>query len=122
MARVVINKAEMKLFLDTSPGAQAALAASAKVVEQTVDELAPKGTSVWQGWRPSHDPVGPVWTHGWFKKSLRVRKYRDHWRVESTDKAAHIVEWGSVQNPPIAPFRRAIRRFHGIPEAPKGES
>jgi hypothetical protein len=122
MARVVINKPAMKLFLDTSPGAQAALAGSAKVALESVEEFSPLGVSRWRGWRPSHNPVGPVWRHGWFKKSLRVRKFRDHWRVESTDKAAHIIEWGGGETHPYAPFRRTIRRFHGITQPPRGES
>lgn len=112
--RVVINQPAMKLFLDTSPGAQAALAANAEVALKAVEEFSPEGTSVWRGWRPSLHPVGPVWSHGWFKKSLRLKKIRNHWRVESTEKGAHLVEWGSIQNHPYAPFRRMIRRFHGV--------
>lgn len=27
--------------------------------------------------------------------------------VTSTDRDAHIIEWGSVNNPPYAPFRKA---------------
>lgn len=29
--------------------------------------------------------------------------------VTSTDPDAHIIEWGSVNNPPYAPIRKAIR-------------
>ena len=113
MAKVVINKPAMLAFLNTNPGAQAGLATNAELTLKSVDEMSPTGTRMWQGWLPRTDPVGPIWSHGWFKKSLRLKKYRAHWRVESTDKSAHIVEWGSVTSAPYAPFRRTIRRFHG---------
>lgn len=29
--------------------------------------------------------------------------------VTSTDFAAHIIEWGSVNNPPFAPLRRGVQ-------------
>jgi hypothetical protein len=44
-----------------------------------------------------------------FADSLRVADDGDDVRVESTDPFAHIIEFGSVNNPPYAPLRRGVR-------------
>lgn len=57
----------------------------------------------------------PVET-GHFQGSVRVLPVERTSRgasitVDSTDFAAHLVEWGSVHNPPYAPFRKAAARL-----------
>jgi hypothetical protein len=44
-----------------------------------------------------------------FADSLRVADDGDDVRLESTDPFAHIIEFGSVNNPPYAPLRRGVR-------------
>jgi hypothetical protein len=56
-------------------------------------------------------------TSGYFVRHFRVRKYRYWYRLQNDDPFAHLVEWGSVNNPTYAPIRRAIRasRLRYIP-------
>lgn len=42
---------------------------------------------------------------GAFKRSLRASENR----VETTDPFGHIIEFGSVNNPPYAPLRTGVR-------------
>jgi len=51
--------------------------------------------------------AAPVGT-GAYRDSLRVVSDEDGWRLESTDIAAHLIEWGSANNPPWAPLRRGV--------------
>lgn len=46
---------------------------------------------------------------GYYKKHMGTRRFRDWYRVENTDPFAHLVEWGSKNNPAYAPIRTAIR-------------
>lgn len=47
---------------------------------------------------------------GRFRNSIRVDESGDVVRVKTTDPAGHLIEWGSVNNPPYAPFREGIAR------------
>lgn len=64
---------------------QAAMRATAAVVKESVDAAAPDRT-------------------GYYKRSLKVVGTS----VVSTDPFAHLVEWGSRNNPPYAPMRRGV--------------
>lgn len=46
---------------------------------------------------------------GHFRSSISTFNTPTEQGVRSTDIAAHIVEYGSVKNPPYAPFRRGAR-------------
>lgn len=46
---------------------------------------------------------------GYFARSLRTGKREETWALISTDFAAWIIEYGSKNNPPYAPFRRGLR-------------
>lgn len=105
--RVVINQAALAAWINTNAAAQAGLAATAKSYEEAVVQAAPVGTSLSYPWRR------PM-RHGLFKKSIKVRKFRHYFRVVSDDEFALMIEYGSQNNPPYAPFRRMLRRFGGI--------
>lgn len=53
--------------------------------------------------------VAPRGESGRYQRSIVVIDQGDTVAVASTDFAAHIVEWGSVNNPPYAPLRRGAR-------------
>jgi hypothetical protein len=113
---VIINPTAMQTWLETNPGALAALGTTSKAVERSVVQAAPVGVSLSWPWRR------PM-RHGLFKRSIRTTTFRTWFRVYSTDAFAHIVEWGSVKNPPYAPFRRTLRAFRGTvnPEKHTGD-
>jgi hypothetical protein len=46
---------------------------------------------------------------GHYDRSLRVVNEDGQVRLESTDIAAHLIEFGSVNNAPQAPMRRGFR-------------
>lgn len=46
---------------------------------------------------------------GDYDRSLRVTRVPDGVRLESTDVAAHLIEFGSVNNAAQAPMRRGFR-------------
>jgi hypothetical protein len=50
-------------------------------------------------------PVGPT---GDYKNSIEAGEDAISAFVTTKDFAGHIVEWGSVNNPPYAPIRRAV--------------
>ncbi len=52
--------------------------------------------------------ASPVET-GAFQDSIKTFDAGDHRGVMSDDPFAHLVEFGSVNNPPYAPFRRGVR-------------
>lgn len=90
--RFTLNRAGVEQVAQ-SPRAAAMLTAQAAVVAGTVASVAPRHT-------------------GDFAGSIRVAPARVVPRglavtVYSTDWAAHIVEFGSINNPAYAPFRRA---------------
>lgn len=35
-------------------------------------------------------------------------------RLLTTDPAGHIIEWGSINNPPYAPLRRAVEQIGAV--------
>lgn len=55
-------------------------------------------------------PIGETgdYIHG-FVVTLPAGSRAVRARVGNTDFAAHLIEWGSVNNPPYAPLRRGVR-------------
>jgi len=114
MAKVVIYAARMNAFLNTDPGAQAALAGTAEAVKEGVVTEGPYGVSLsWPKRKPGEPWIRRPMRHGRFKESIKVRRKRTHYRVVSFDPFAHLIEWGSAKNPVYAPFRKTLRRFGG---------
>ena len=74
--------------LERSPTIQTMKRREANKVRRTAQALAPRGTE-----------------H--YAKSLSVQEDGDQVAVVSTDIAAHLIEFGSVNNPVYAPLRRA---------------
>lgn len=105
MARVSVDRAAITKYFATDPGAQAALRVVAEQYKGVVEEASPVGTSAPWG------KFGGV--HGYFKRRFHVRGFRGGFRVYNRDAFAHLVEYGSVNNPAYAPFRRALRTFSG---------
>lgn len=64
----------------------AAMAQAAAAVVQIVKAAAPNVT-------------------GAYRRSVRAVEDR----IETTDPFGHIIEWGSVNNPPYAPLRNGVR-------------
>jgi hypothetical protein len=104
--KVVIDEKKLRKFLDTNAAAQVGLLKTALTVESAVKEAAPYGKSL--SW-----PWGNPIKHGWFRDSLHTRPFRGGYRVFSRDPFAHLIEFGSINNPTYAPFRRVIRAFKG---------
>jgi hypothetical protein len=75
--------------LAASPTMQTALSAAAVVIAGEIRRAAPIGQ-------------GPDAGH--YKRSIRSKGPV----VYSTDPFAHLVEWGSVNNPAYAPLRRGV--------------
>lgn len=48
-------------------------------------------------------------THGDYAESIEVVEDNGEVFVNSTDPFAHLIEFGSVNNPPYAPLRRGVR-------------
>jgi hypothetical protein len=117
MARVVIHKAAMNTFLYTNPGARGALKGTAEAVEATLKAEAPVGTSLSWPKRVKGEPwIRRPMRHGRFRDSIRTKQWRRHYRVESTDPFALMIEMGTRNNPPYAPFRRVLRMYGGTPD------
>jgi hypothetical protein len=53
--------------------------------------------------------VAPVGATGAYQRSIRVGEEGDVVAVTSSDAFAHLVEFGSVNNPAYAPLRRGAR-------------
>ena len=122
MAKVVIYAARMNAFLNTDPGAQAALAGTAEAVKEGVVTEGPYGVSLsWPKRIPGEPWIRRPMRHGRFKESVKRRKIRQFYRIVSFDAFAHLIEWGSVNNPAYAPFRKTLRKFGGT-ETVKDES
>lgn len=114
MAKVVIYPARMRQFLYTDPGAQAAIMGVADAVKEGVVAEAPYGVSLsWPKRIPGEPWIRRPMRHGRFKESVKRRKIRQFYRIISFDQFAHIVEWGSITNPPYAPFRKTLHKFGG---------
>jgi hypothetical protein len=113
--RVVINPAALNAFFQSDPGAQAGLAATSEAVKAGVVQAGPYGRSLsWPKRIPGERWVRRPMKHGRFKASIEARRFRHYYRVVSTDPFAHLIEWGSINNPAYAPFRRTLRRFKGV--------
>jgi hypothetical protein len=104
--KVVIDEKKLRNWLDTNSGARLGLQKTALTVEAAVKEAAPVGKSL--SW-----PWGNPIRHGWFRDSLHTRPFRGGYRIYSSDPFAHIVEYGSVNSPTYAPFRRVVQAFKG---------
>lgn len=77
--------------LDALPGSIAKRTVAAKQVKNFAIGLAPRGVS--DNYAASIDVV---------QQGQKVY-------VRTNDFAGHMVEWGSANNPPYAPIRRAVR-------------
>lgn len=122
MAKVVIYAGRMREFLYTDPGAQAAIMGVADAVQESVKSEAPHGVSLsWPKRIPGEPWIRRPMRHGRFKESVKRRKIRQFYRIVSFDAFAHLIEWGSVNNPAYAPFRKTLRKFGGT-ETVKDES
>jgi hypothetical protein len=73
--------------LAAAPAVQAAMAAAAREISRQAAQLAPVGDT------------------GRYKRSLKAKGPVAY----SDDPFAHLVEFGSVNNPAYAPLRRAVR-------------
>lgn len=103
--KVVVDRSAMTKQLAVDPTAQAFLGQVAESYKGVVEQAAPVGRSLGRRGQPIK--------HGAYKRSIKVRKFRNGYRVYSTDAFSHIVEYGSVKNPAYAPMRRALRAFIG---------
>jgi len=56
---------------------------------------------------------------GRYKRSLRAVSSGAEVRAESDDPAAHLIEFGSINNEAYAPLRRGAERVGRYDEAPK---
>lgn len=56
---------------------------------------------------------------GNYRRSLRVAVDGLQVRAETTDPFGHLVEFGSVNNPPYSPLRRGAAEVGRLDEAPK---
>ena len=97
--RVVIDQRAIDRYFRTDPVPQAALGEIAGAYKETAEQASPVGRSTW---------FGRAIRHGWFKGAFHVRRFRGGWRVYNRDAFAHLVEYGSVNNPVYAPMRRAL--------------
>jgi hypothetical protein len=112
--RVVINQAALNTFFRTEPGPTAALRNRAVAVRESVIEAAPKGVSLsWPKKKPGEPWIRRPMRHGRFKESVKLRKFRNFWRVTAHDEFARMIEFGTVNNPAYSPFRRTVRNFGG---------
>ena len=78
----------------TAAAEAAAYAIASRVVRPAVEAVAPRGPG----------PRG-----GAYRGSITVVRENGLVAVISTDPFAHLVEWGSVNNPAYAPLRRGVR-------------
>lgn len=88
--RFAVNKPALSGYFRTDPLLQAAL------------------RGVTEALKASAEANSPVRT-GYFQERFHVRKYRGGYRLYNRDPFAHLVEYGSVKNPPYSPIRRAVR-------------
>jgi hypothetical protein len=107
--RVVINNGSMGDFLATDPTTQRALETVAENVMAKAVDNTPIGTSVRFG--PFNRRGKKVWSHrhNYYRKLYELRRYRGGYRLWNRGAFAHLVEWGSANNPAYAPIRRAVR-------------
>ena len=89
-ARVVLNQAALRHHLATSGPAQAALDDAVAALEAQAERESPVHT-------------------GYFQDRFVARRFPLSRRLGNTDPFAHLIEWGSANNRPYAPFRRAAR-------------
>lgn len=109
--RVVVNDGTLAAFINTNETMQKALGLAAENLMNQAKNNAPIG-------KPKGRAHGPS---GYYMRRFQVRKYRNGYRVVNVDPFAHLVEWGSVNNPAYAPIRRAVRTS-GLRYVPNPES
>ncbi len=70
----------------------------------------------YQGAVTASQPVRTGLTQNIFEETSKLYRRTSHGfpqvRVTTGDSLYHIIEWGSVNNPPYAPFRRGAERAH----------
>lgn len=59
--------------------------------------------------KPAVEAVAPHGQTGMYHRSIRVIRNGDTVGIGSIDPFAHLVEFGSINNPAYAPLRRGIR-------------
>lgn len=59
--------------------------------------------------KQSAERESPIGDTGDYIHGFVIVPYATRVRVGNTDYFAHLVEWGSVNNPPYAPLRRGVR-------------
>lgn len=87
-SRVVLNQGALRKHLASSAQAQAALDGAVAALRAQAEREAPVHT-------------------GYFQDRFVTRRFPLSRRLGNTDPFAHLVEWGSANNRPYAPFRRA---------------
>lgn len=100
----MIDGPALRKWIDENDGAQAALNESAVKFMEMAKEASPIGSS---GRGPVHGPSG------YFRRRFHIRPFRGGLRVYNRDAFAHLVEYGSANNPAYAPFRRTLRAWAG---------
>lgn len=102
--RVRINRQALNQSL-RQPACQQALDETVRALQDKAEQLS---------------PVGKGKRGGYFARRFSWRRYPRSRRLRNTDPFAHLVEFGSANNPIYAPLRRAARAL-GLPfkETPK---
>lgn len=99
--RVRVDQAALTKYLREDPGIQLVLDGAVQAIEDKAIELAPEHT-------------------GYYRKRFSWRRYPLRRRLRNTDPFAHLIEWGSANNPAYAPIRKAVRALGlKFKEAPK---
>lgn len=90
--RVEVDERALAAAVLSSPGAQRAALDTANVLKSAAQTLSPEGER-----------------HGYYRRRFRTAKIPGGARLMNVDAFAHLVEWGSANNRPYAPMRRAAR-------------
>lgn len=109
--RIKINDAALRAEIDRHPGMkQVQLDVANEIMKRSMQNT-PRGSHV-SG--PGRQPMF---------QTFFVRPFRNYYRTGSTSSFYHLIEYGSVNNRPYAPIRRAVQSLgaHGIhfKETPK---
>lgn len=80
--------------LKRDPRTALAMRAAAELARARAEQLASAAGGPWM-------PSGG--------RQIVVEQIGSHVRLVNTDHAGHLLEWGSVNNPPHAPLRRGVR-------------
>lgn len=89
--RVELDLGALQQYLTNNPAVQAALDEATEITKTNIEEGTPKKT-------------------GYARRSLIVRRpARTRRRIYSRDPFWHLIEWGSINNPPYGPMRHGAR-------------